>query len=136
MADAVLTAVPDADALFMVAAVADFRPQTQSAQKIKKTETDEAWGVAIGLEKTLDILSAVSPFDGNTRIRFQQARPGPVRMEVYDVAGRQLARIDAGRQGAGLHGAALPDLVPGTVWVRLTADGRPVDGRRLVISAR
>jgi phosphopantothenoylcysteine decarboxylase/phosphopantothenate--cysteine ligase len=59
MADAVLTAVADADALFMVAAVADFRPQTQSAHKIKKTETDEAWGVAIGLEKTLDILSAV-----------------------------------------------------------------------------
>lgn len=57
MADAVLTAVPDADALFMVAAVADFRPQSQSQQKIKKT--DEAWGLAIGLEKTLDILSAV-----------------------------------------------------------------------------
>ena len=59
MADAVLTAVTDADALFMVAAVADFRPQTRSEQKIKKTETDEAWGLAIGLEKTLDILSAV-----------------------------------------------------------------------------
>ena len=59
MADAVLTAVTDADALFMVAAVADFRPQNQSEQKIKKTETDEAWGLAIGLEKTLDILSAV-----------------------------------------------------------------------------
>lgn len=57
MAEAVLTAVRDADALFMVAAVADFRPQSQSGQKIKKT--DQEWGLAIGLEVTLDILSAV-----------------------------------------------------------------------------
>jgi len=57
MADAVCAAVKDADALFMVAAVADFRPETHSEQKIKKT--DQEWGLAIGLEKTLDILSAV-----------------------------------------------------------------------------
>lgn len=57
MGDATLTAVKDADALFMVAAVADFRPGNQSDRKIKKT--DEAWGLAIGLEVTLDILSAV-----------------------------------------------------------------------------
>ena len=59
MADAVLTAVVDADALFMVAAVADFRPNTQADRKIKKTEQDAEWGMAIGLEVTLDILSAV-----------------------------------------------------------------------------
>jgi phosphopantothenoylcysteine decarboxylase/phosphopantothenate--cysteine ligase len=58
MGDAVLREVKDADALFMVAAVADFRPQTFSDRKIKKTEP-EAWGQAIGLEVTLDILSAV-----------------------------------------------------------------------------
>ncbi|MFZ1400887.1 MAG: bifunctional phosphopantothenoylcysteine decarboxylase/phosphopantothenate--cysteine ligase CoaBC [Candidatus Promineifilaceae bacterium] len=57
MGDAVLEACKDADALFMVAAVADFRPNTQSDKKIKKT--DEQWGLAIGLEVTLDILSAV-----------------------------------------------------------------------------
>ena len=54
-----LAAVADADALFMVAAVADFRPNTQSDRKIKKTQTDESWGLAIGLEVTLDILTAV-----------------------------------------------------------------------------
>jgi phosphopantothenoylcysteine decarboxylase/phosphopantothenate--cysteine ligase len=57
MAEAVLMAAQEADALFMVAAVADFRPNTQSDQKIKKT--DEQWGRAIGLEVTLDILTAV-----------------------------------------------------------------------------
>ena len=57
MGDAVLAAAKNADALFMVAAVADFRPNTQSDKKIKKT--DEQWGLAIGLEVTLDILTAV-----------------------------------------------------------------------------
>lgn len=57
MGDAVLEAVRDADALFMVAAVADFRPGQSSERKIKKT--DEQWGRAIGLEVTLDILDAV-----------------------------------------------------------------------------
>ena len=57
MGDAVLEAVKDADTLFMVAAVADFRPGQSSDKKIKKT--DEQWGRAIGLEVTLDILDAV-----------------------------------------------------------------------------
>jgi phosphopantothenoylcysteine decarboxylase/phosphopantothenate--cysteine ligase len=58
MAEAVLTAVDRADALLMVAAVADFRPDKVADRKIKKTENAE-WGLAIGLEKTLDILTAV-----------------------------------------------------------------------------
>lgn len=59
MAEATLEAVKDADVLYMVAAVADFRPESVADLKIKKTETDEQWGLAIGLEKTLDILTAV-----------------------------------------------------------------------------
>lgn len=58
MGRATLEAVEDADALFMVAAVADFRPGNQSDKKIKKTDP-EAWGRAIGLEPTLDVLTAV-----------------------------------------------------------------------------
>ncbi|MFO7536982.1 MAG: bifunctional phosphopantothenoylcysteine decarboxylase/phosphopantothenate--cysteine ligase CoaBC [Chloroflexota bacterium] len=58
MGEAVLAAVADADALFMVAAVADFRPDKLSERKLKKTEAND-WGQAIGLEVTLDILSAV-----------------------------------------------------------------------------
>ncbi len=58
MGEAVLSCVGDADALFMVAAVADFRPESVADRKIKKTESAD-WGLAIGLEKTLDILSAV-----------------------------------------------------------------------------
>jgi phosphopantothenoylcysteine decarboxylase / phosphopantothenate---cysteine ligase len=58
MGSAVLEAVNGADALLMVAAVADFRPGNKAEQKIKKTEQD-AWGLAIGLEPTLDVLTAV-----------------------------------------------------------------------------
>lgn len=58
MAAATLEAVKDADVLYMVAAVADFRPDAVAERKIKKTETEQ-WGMAIGLERTLDILTAV-----------------------------------------------------------------------------
>lgn len=58
MHDATVTAVATADILLMAAAVADFRPSTTSDQKLKKTQAQE-WGMAIGLERTLDILEAV-----------------------------------------------------------------------------
>lgn len=58
MGEAVLEAVKRADVLFMVAAVADFRPGQRSEQKLKKGNS-KAWGQAIGLEVTLDILEAV-----------------------------------------------------------------------------
>jgi phosphopantothenoylcysteine decarboxylase/phosphopantothenate--cysteine ligase len=58
MGAATMEAAKDADALFMVAAVADFRPGAESKKKIKKGDTDE-WGLAIGLEPTLDVLTEV-----------------------------------------------------------------------------
>lgn len=58
MGDATLEAVRDVDLLYMVAAVADFRPEAVADRKLKKTETEQ-WGLAIGLERTLDILTAV-----------------------------------------------------------------------------
>jgi phosphopantothenoylcysteine decarboxylase/phosphopantothenate--cysteine ligase len=59
MGQATCEASKEADVLFMVAAVADFRPGERSERKLKKTET-ENWGLAIGLEPTLDVLSAVT----------------------------------------------------------------------------
>ncbi|MFN2117065.1 MAG: bifunctional phosphopantothenoylcysteine decarboxylase/phosphopantothenate--cysteine ligase CoaBC [Candidatus Promineifilaceae bacterium] len=59
MGQATCAASKDADVLFMVAAVADFRPGERADKKLKKTEA-EHWGLAIGLEPTLDVLSAVT----------------------------------------------------------------------------
>jgi len=57
MADAVLAACRDADALLMAAAVADFRPTRVAEQKIKKARAGPA---PLDLEPTTDILTAVA----------------------------------------------------------------------------
>lgn len=57
MSDAVAEAVSGADVLVMAAAVADFRPATVAANKIKKRE--QPTGTTITLEPTVDILASV-----------------------------------------------------------------------------
>ena len=56
MANAVLTACRQADALLMAAAVADFRPTKEAKQKLKK----EGGLASLTLEPTTDILSVVA----------------------------------------------------------------------------
>jgi len=58
MLEAVLAAIPGADALIMAAAVADFRPSNLAGQKIKK----ESGITEIRLEKTTDILQEVARY--------------------------------------------------------------------------
>ncbi len=67
MGEATCAAIKDADVLFMVAAVADFRPGERSEKKLKKNETEQ-WGIAIGLEPTLDVLTAVKKHRDQTGI--------------------------------------------------------------------
>jgi phosphopantothenoylcysteine decarboxylase/phosphopantothenate--cysteine ligase len=62
MAEAVLAASAEADALIMAAAVADFRPARMAEQKMKKSDVPQ-----IELEKTVDILSAVAERREKTR---------------------------------------------------------------------
>jgi phosphopantothenoylcysteine decarboxylase/phosphopantothenate--cysteine ligase len=57
MKDAVVAAVRGADVLVMAAAVADYRPKTSSASKIKK---EDAADLSIELVRTPDILGEVS----------------------------------------------------------------------------
>ncbi len=52
MRDAVLAALPNADALIMAAAVADFRPRTHSPSKLARAD-----GLTLELEPTSDILA-------------------------------------------------------------------------------
>lgn len=107
MGEAVLAAVEGCDALFMVAAVADFRPNTQSDHKIKKT--DEQWGLAIGLEKTLDILTAVKSqrdktgypkvtlgFAAETHNAFEYGREKLLRKGLNFIAVNDVLEPDAG----------------------------------------
>lgn len=62
MHQAVLSAIPGSDALIMAAAVADFRPQKQADQKIKKDK-----GIPeIKFELTADILASVAQIKAST----------------------------------------------------------------------
>jgi phosphopantothenoylcysteine decarboxylase/phosphopantothenate--cysteine ligase len=66
MCAAVLEAVSDADALIMAAAVADYRPATNTAHKIKKSDRT----MNLNLVRTQDILSAVAENrDDNNRLK-------------------------------------------------------------------
>ncbi len=108
MGEATLAAIVDADALFMVAAVADFRPGSRSEKKIKKTETDE-WGLAIGLEPTLDVLTAVKAhrektgfprvslgFAAETHNAFEYGRDKLLRKGLNFIAVNDVLADDAG----------------------------------------
>ncbi|MEO8626368.1 MAG: bifunctional phosphopantothenoylcysteine decarboxylase/phosphopantothenate--cysteine ligase CoaBC [Candidatus Limnocylindrales bacterium] len=64
MREAVLAALPTADALVMAAAVADFRPKTTSETKIAR----DGAGLTLELEPTSDILAEA--------VRTARARPG------------------------------------------------------------
>jgi len=62
MLEAVFAGIQDADALIMAAAVADFKPESQSEHKIKKTE-----GIPdIKLQPTVDILANVAEYRRST----------------------------------------------------------------------
>jgi phosphopantothenoylcysteine decarboxylase/phosphopantothenate--cysteine ligase len=88
MAQAVLAACQDADALVMAAAVADFRPAQTAAQKIKK----ERGLPVLPLEPTRDILVAVA------RRREQAGRPQVVvgfAAETQDLLAHARAKLEA-----------------------------------------
>jgi len=68
---------------------------------------------------------APNPFVQRAGIRYRLAAPGHVRLTVYDVGGRAVARLVDGEQGAGSHevgfdGAGLPS---GVYRCRLETDG-------------
>lgn len=65
MKDAILGVLQGADALFMVAAVADFRPESVAKKKIKKSDDAEE-GLSIQLTKTTDILMEVKEYRSKT----------------------------------------------------------------------
>ena len=68
---------------------------------------------------------APNPFGGSTKIRFSLAEPGPARLVVYDVLGREVVRLADGDLPAGEHEVTLSatgaGLSPGTYLYRLEA---------------
>jgi aminopeptidase N len=74
-----------------------------------------------------------NPLAGPFKVEYALGRPGHVLVRIYDVAGRLAARLDAGRQLAGVHQMTITQEFPsGVYFLRMSADGQQAI-RRLVI---
>jgi hypothetical protein len=75
-----------------------------------------------------------NPFHGRTRIEFSLVRPGPVEVEVFDLAGRRVDRLAVGGFDPGVHSFDwnAERLPAGTYFLRLRQGDR-VDSRRCVL---
>ena len=75
-----------------------------------------------------------NPSQGSTRLPFTLAEAGPVRLDVVDALGRNVATLAAGELAAGAHTRTLDTsaLVPGLYVVRLEA-GAQVEVQRLTV---
>jgi hypothetical protein len=78
----------------------------------------------------LAILSAApNPFAGRASVRFRLEKAGRVRLSVYDVRGREVARPFAGERAAGTFDVPLDlmDRAPGVYVLRLEGEGGAVE---------
>ncbi|MEP0545438.1 MAG: YCF48-related protein [Rhodothermales bacterium] len=69
--------------------------------------------------------NAPNPFRDRTTLGFELDRPGDVRLEVFDAAGRRVATLAEGRRAAGSHTVAwdADGLASGVYFARLSAGG-------------
>jgi hypothetical protein len=68
-----------------------------------------------------------NPARGAATVRFATPRPGPARVDVYDVRGRLVETLLDGRLDAGAHAVRWPGAAAsGVYWIRLRTD----DGER------
>jgi hypothetical protein len=68
----------------------------------------------------LSLRAVPNPFAGSTRLELTMEREAPVRVAVYDVAGRLVRTLHDGRKAAGVHSFALDGqgLTSGVYFVR------------------
>jgi phosphopantothenoylcysteine decarboxylase/phosphopantothenate--cysteine ligase len=106
MAEAVLTVSTEADVLIMAAAVADFRPETEAEQKIKRGGLDD---YSLKLTKTIDILAAVAErkaqtgkptitvgFAAETQNLIENAREKVLKKKLSLIVANDVTAKDAG----------------------------------------
>ena len=79
--------------------------------------------------------STPNPFRADTQIRYRLREPGHVRLAVYDVLGREVARLADGPQRAGEHAATFSgaDARAGVYLYRLTVGERSLTGRMTLL---
>ncbi len=99
------------------------------------SETDTSVGGDTPLDRIRLELDGPNPFSGETAFRYSLAEPGPMRLAVYDVLGREVAVL-ADREalaGEGSARFAASGLAAGLYLVRLEAAGT-TQTRRVVLT--
>lgn len=97
--------------------------------------TDNTTAVAADVADDPRLYCFPNPAHDYARLHYQMPTAGPVRLRVFDVLGREVARpVAAAAQAAGPHEAALPTahLAPGTYFYRLETTDLTLT-RRLVV---
>jgi hypothetical protein len=86
---------------------------------------------------TYELLQAFpNPFNPETRIQFQLNVAGQVKLEIYDLLGREVAELISGRMSPGAHEVAWappPAIGSGTYFVQLNANGQKTAMRVLYV---
>jgi hypothetical protein len=79
--------------------------------------------------------AAPHPVRDRTTIRYELAEPADVRLDVYDLLGRRILTLVDGTRPAGRQEVTLDAarMTSGSYFVRLWANDRPVQTRRLVV---
>ncbi|MEZ4387949.1 MAG: S8 family serine peptidase [Candidatus Krumholzibacteriia bacterium] len=111
----------------------------------------QSWGLHLEIPDPVtdaDAPSAVTrllgnrpnPFNPSTTLAFELARPGAVRLELFDVGGRLVRRLVDGPLAAGRHevdwdgrDAAGREQASGVYLARLVADGTRQSGRLVLV---
>jgi hypothetical protein len=84
---------------------------------------------------TFELQGGPNPVRGAARLEYALPRAGQVRLEVFDLSGRQIALLQDGQKPAGRYSALWrsSNARPGVYLARLTAAGHTVT-RKLVLT--
>ena len=86
-------------------------------------------GAVTGIGRTESVAFQVqgvrpNPARGQFMVDFSLVEPGAVRLDVFDIAGRLVARQDSGQLDPGSHAFVMRELPPGVYTVQLRQAGR------------
>jgi 5'-nucleotidase len=76
-----------------------------------------------------------NPFNSSTIIRFSINKPAFITISVYDITGKKISSITENRFSAGTHSVIFSSnpVSSGIYFYRLTADGKNIDTKRMVV---
>jgi len=96
----------------------------------ERAVSDAIFAAAVGA--TAFALQSIvpNPSNGRVEINLSLPRAGQVDLVVFDIAGREVARLASGHAAAGNHTSTWNELAaPGLYFVRLRHDGRELTRR-------